>query len=387
MEPDGPPCQVGAEMPEKAHTWTRQRLQTGQQGGPPGRVGAESQEKDHTWTGQRPQTGLQGGPPYRVGAEMPEKDHTWTGQRLQTGQQGGPPCRVGAEMPEKAHTWTRQQGTGRGSKPRPGKAGQFPANHYLCGMIATLLSILLCFTTPMTGGSSRNLSPETTTTCLGKKLCRENGPQPRPTIVLHPHEEVACRCEKSSPHEEVACRCGKSSPHEEAACHKEAARPDGKRFPEDVNIQEAAHPEQATPDGKDCLEGYRKVFLAGTIDGGDSVDWQAEAEKFFISRGGWAVFNPRQKEWHPERPGEMDYQVNWELSHLEQADAILMYFADGSKSPITLLELGLHARSGKLRVVCTEKFYRYDNVRITCERYGIPVFTTLQEALKNICEQ
>lgn len=117
------------------------------------------------------------------------------------------------------------------------------------------------------------------------------------------------------------------------------------------------------------------------------MDWQAEAEKFFISRGGWAVFNPRQKEWHPERPGEMDYQVNWELSHLEQADAILMYFADGSKSPITLLELGLHARSGKLRVVCTEKFYRYDNVRITCERYGIPVFTTLQEALKNICEQ
>ena len=194
-------------------------------------------------------------------------------------------------MPEKAHTWTRQQGTGRGSKPRPGKAGQFPANHYLCGMIATLLSILLCFTTPMTGGSSRNLSPETTTTCLGKKLCRENGPQPRPTIVLHPHEEVtcrcekssaheeaACRCEKSSPHEETACRCGKSSPHEEAACrcgkssahketacHKEAARPDGKRFPEDVNIQEAAHPEQATPDGKDCLEGYRKVFLQAPL--------------------------------------------------------------------------------------------------------------------------
>ena len=262
-------------------------------------------------------------------------------------------------------------GTGRGSRPRAGKAGQFPANHYLCGMIATLLSILLCCHAP---------SP------VPHPHWEAVSPQPRPTIVLHPHEEVTCRCGKSSPHEEAACRCGKSSAHKETACHKEAARPDGKRFPEDVNVQEAAHPEQATPDGKACLEGYRKVFLAGTIDGGESVDWQAEAEKFFISRGGWAVFNPRQKEWHPERPGEMDYQVNWELSHLEQADAILMYFADGSKSPITLLELGLHARSGKLRVVCTEKFYRYDNVRITCERYGIPVFTTLQEALKNICE-
>jgi len=59
-------------MPEKAHTWTGQRLQTGPQGGPPGRVGAESQEKDHTWTGQRLQTGPQGGPPGRVGAESQE---------------------------------------------------------------------------------------------------------------------------------------------------------------------------------------------------------------------------------------------------------------------------------------------------------------------------
>ncbi len=241
-------------------------------------------------------------------------------------------------------------------------------------MIAFILSLFLC--------SSATLPGKTDT------VSRESAPEsgPRPTIVLHPHEEVACRCGKSSAHEEATCRCGKSSAHEETACHKGAARPDSKCFPEDVNVQEAANPEQATPDGKDCLKGYRKVFLAGTIDGGDSVDWQAEAEKFFISRGGWAVFNPRQKEWHPERPGEMDYQVSWELSHLEQADAILMYFADGSKSPITLLELGLHARSGKLRVVCTEKFYRYDNVRITCERYGIPVFTTLQEALENICK-
>ena len=66
----------------------------------PGQVGAEMPEKAHTWTRQRPQTGLQGGPPCQVGAESPKKAHTWTGQRLQTGQQGGPPCRVGAESQE-----------------------------------------------------------------------------------------------------------------------------------------------------------------------------------------------------------------------------------------------------------------------------------------------
>lgn len=82
----------------------------------------------------------------------------------------------------------------------------------------------------------------------------------------------------------------------------------------------------------------------------------------------------------------MDYQVNWELSHLEEADFILMNFLPDSKSSITLLELGLFARSGKLYVVCTEGFYRYDNVRITCAKYGVPVYDSLTEAIVAIVE-
>ena len=84
---------------------------------------------------------------------------------------------------------------------------------------------------------------------------------------------------------------------------------------------------------------------------------QAEAADFFEnSRGSWILFNPRQGAWDPNKKGEMDYQVNWELEHLEDADYILMNILPDSKSPITLLELGLFARSGKLYVVCTEGF-------------------------------
>jgi hypothetical protein len=72
---------------------------------------------------------------------------------------------------------------------------------------------------------------------------------------------------------------------------------------------------------------------------------------------------------------------------MEKADHILMVFLPGSQSPITLLELGLHARSGKLIVVCTPGFYRYDNVRITCERYGVPVFDSLDDALEVILDE
>ena len=117
--------------------------------------------------------------------------------------------------------------------------------------------------------------------------------------------------------------------------------------------------------------GFTKIFLAGTIDMGNSRDWQE-----------YLLFNPRQENWNGGKDGEMDYQVRWELDHLEQADIIIMYIIGSSKSPITLLEMGLHARSGKLIVACEPDFYRYDNVRITCAYYGIPLYSSLEELLK-----
>lgn len=133
--------------------------------------------------------------------------------------------------------------------------------------------------------------------------------------------------------------------------------------------------------------GRTTVFLAGTIDMGSSIDWQAQADSLFSAAGSgrYMLFNPRQEHWDASRPGEMDYQVNWELEHLEEADHIIMNFLPDSRSPITLLELGLHARSGKLLVICPEEFYRYDNVRITCGKYGVKMFSSLEEAVGHIC--
>ena len=142
------------------------------------------------------------------------------------------------------------------------------------------------------------------------------------------------------------------------------------------------HPHEDAPEN---AEGYTTVFLAGTIDMGNSVDWQTEAAELFRAKeGNFLLFNPRQEEWHPEREGEMDYQVSWELEHLESADFILMNILSGSLSPISLLELGLHARAGKLFVICTPGYARYDNVRITCARYDIPLYSSLEDAVNGI---
>ena len=50
------------------------------------------------------------------------------------------------------------------------------------------------------------------------------------------------------------------------------------------------------------------------------------------------------------------------------------------------LEMGLFARSGKLYVACEPDFYRHDNVRITCARYGVPLYDTIEEMLEEVRE-
>ena len=73
----------------------------------------------------------------------------------------------------------------------------------------------------------------------------------------------------------------------------------------------------------------------------------------------------------------METQIKWEQDHLDSADIIAMVLLDDSKSPISLLEMGLYAKSKKLIVFCTPKFYRFDNVRLTCEKYHIPLVQDL----------
>lgn len=131
---------------------------------------------------------------------------------------------------------------------------------------------------------------------------------------------------------------------------------------------------------------YRKIFLAGTIDMGKSVDWQKATCDWFraLPEGRYLLFNPRRDKGLSGEMSDFEHQVNWELEHLEKADLIIMNILAGSKSPITLLEMGLFMRSGKLRVICEPGFYRYDNVRLTCARYSVPLYHTMDDFLKTL---
>jgi len=125
----------------------------------------------------------------------------------------------------------------------------------------------------------------------------------------------------------------------------------------------------------------KSVFLAGSIEMGKAENWQDEMGKYFHKEG-WDVLNPRRDDWDSSwvqtfENAQFYQQVNWELNALEHADLIIMYFDPNTKSPISLLELGLFARSGKIRVVCPDGFWRKGNVEIVCNYYNIPLYNNI----------
>ncbi|CAB4154791.1 Nucleoside 2-deoxyribosyltransferase like [uncultured Caudovirales phage] len=134
----------------------------------------------------------------------------------------------------------------------------------------------------------------------------------------------------------------------------------------------------------DRVMKHPTIFLAGSIEMGKAEDWQQKMEWLFRD-GDATIFNPRREEWDSSWSQDIEnpqfyQQVNWELNALEKSDLIFMYFAPGTQSPISLLELGLFAHTGKMIVCCPEGFWRKGNVDIVCDRYDIPVFSNVVAA-------
>jgi hypothetical protein len=118
------------------------------------------------------------------------------------------------------------------------------------------------------------------------------------------------------------------------------------------------------------------LFLAGSIDLGAAPDWQRELATSLLDIPRLLILDPRRDAWDSSWSQSKDDpnlrgQVEWELDGLERASVIAYYFAPGSKSPVTMIELGLHARGGKAVVCCPEGFWRKGNVDIVCERYDV----------------
>lgn len=148
------------------------------------------------------------------------------------------------------------------------------------------------------------------------------------------------------------------------------------------------------------LKGIHKntitIFLAGAIDMGEAKDWQLETKEYLEKNIdpdlpiAVVLLNPRRDDWDSsweQRKENKDFneQVNWELDSLDGCDHVFLVFTEEAKAPISLLELGSF-KDKSISVVCPEEFYRFGNVDIFCDKYGINHFENFEDGLKDLVD-
>lgn len=117
------------------------------------------------------------------------------------------------------------------------------------------------------------------------------------------------------------------------------------------------------------------IFLAGAIDMGAAVDWQAGVIEAFTDEPGLTIVNPRRAAFTPDT---LDEQIRWELDALERVDKVFLWFPKDAKAPISFFEAGLYWHTGKLMVGAEMGFYRRRNLELSAERYNVELHADLR---------
>ena len=125
---------------------------------------------------------------------------------------------------------------------------------------------------------------------------------------------------------------------------------------------------------KDYLNDH-VIFLAGSIEMDTAENWQIKLANKLKQIEGVTILNPRRTQWDNNLKQDINEpkfkeQVNWELDGIESSDTVIFYFDPKTKSPISLLELGMVSSLPVENVIvcCPEGFWRKGNVDIVCDR-------------------
>ena len=128
----------------------------------------------------------------------------------------------------------------------------------------------------------------------------------------------------------------------------------------------------------------KRIFLGGSIEMGTAENWQDRLTNE-LKHFDEVILNPRRDDWDSSWEQSISNdkfreQVLWELKAQEYADLRVYYFDPATKSPITLLEIGLF-KDKKNIVCCPDGYWRKGNVEIVCLKYNIPLVHTFEHLL------
>jgi hypothetical protein len=130
------------------------------------------------------------------------------------------------------------------------------------------------------------------------------------------------------------------------------------------------------------------LFLAGSWALG--LDWQTPLKRL-LSHLPVTIIDPYRADWDGTWIQDISFtpfreQVEWELELQETATVMLVYFAEGTQAPISLLEFGLWCREKPERMVvyCPDGWWRKGNIQIVCKKWGVKLVETVEDCTKAI---
>ena len=113
-----------------------------------------------------------------------------------------------------------------------------------------------------------------------------------------------------------------------------------------------------------------KIFLAGSVCGGNAPRWQDSI--FNYIEKSWldtdiTVYNPRREDFTTEMENE---QAAWTMSMISSADFILLHLVGDTGSPISTFELGLFVNDPRLYFSVDESYSRKEVIEYHYNYFG-----------------
>jgi len=115
-----------------------------------------------------------------------------------------------------------------------------------------------------------------------------------------------------------------------------------------------------------------KIFLAGSIGGGNAPDWQKDVtdyiEKNWVDED-LTIYNPRKED---EFTAEMENEhAAWTMTMIDSSDYVLLHLTGDTGSPISTFELGLYIRDTKLFFSVDDSYCRKEAIEYHYNYFGV----------------
>jgi hypothetical protein len=125
------------------------------------------------------------------------------------------------------------------------------------------------------------------------------------------------------------------------------------------------------------------IFLAGTTTPTAGGDWRETLIKR-LAKYPVTFLDPTRKDW--DSTWREDFsdarwasQISWELEWQNDADIVVVFFHEMTVAPVSLLELGLSVRSGKVIACAMPGYSKRGNVQAVCDMYSGEFVTSEEE--------